>query len=394
MRKGFFSTTKQSRKPPSKIPRCGLCGLRKQCNTPKMEVDGLGGKKILAVGEYPTAGDDDRGKPFTGSSGQLLEKALSKAGISMHEDCWLTNAIICNGVVNDENIHACYPNLAKTIKKLDPVCIIVLGTYAVKSLIGNIWKEDVGTINKWAGYSIPSQNLNSWITCTYNPIHLLKNEDVVATNAFFSHIKQGIKKARKRPWKQLPDYNSQIDIIYEAEQVREVLQKKMKTCKAAAFDYETNCLKPDSDDAEIISCSICFDGKTTIAFPFSENIKPDLIAFFRSKIPKIACNLKFEERWTKAKLGINVRNWYWDTMIAAHVLDNRSGITSIKFQSYVQLGAPSYDGHIKPYLTTDNKTKYNKIKQLPMKELLYYNGLDSLLEYKVAMKQIKKLHSK
>jgi DNA polymerase I-like protein with 3'-5' exonuclease and polymerase domains len=109
----------------------------------------------------------------------------------------------------------------------------------------------------------------------------------------------------------------------------------------------------------------------------------------KSRIPKIGCNIKFENNWTKTHLGHNVKNWWFDTMVAAHVLDNRKGITSAKFQAFVQLGQPSYNDHIEPYLK--GKMGLNKIHELDLDDLLLYNGLDSLLEYKVAMIQMKQL---
>jgi len=109
----------------------------------------------------------------------------------------------------------------------------------------------------------------------------------------------------------------------------------------------------------------------------------------KSPMPKIASNLKVEDRWTRAKLGHRVRNWYWDTMIAAHVLDNTPGITSIKFQAFVHLGQGDYDSHIKPFLKARKESKFNRIHELDLNDLLLYGGLDSYLEYWVAMKQIR-----
>ena len=72
-------------------------------------------------------------------------------------------------------------------------------------------------------------------------------------------------------------------------------------------------------------------------------------------------------------------------MLAAHVLDNRPGTTGLKFQAFVLLGQKSYNDHIEPLLETKSKkTHINRIHEIDMDDLLFYNGLDSLLEYKVA----------
>ncbi len=160
-----------------------------------------------------------------------------------------------------------------------------------------------------------------------------------------------------------------------------------------AFDYECNTLKSHRDGAKLVSCSICWKGKETIAYPMErEAIEATSLILKSKQIPKIGCNVKFENNWTKTHLGHNVKNWMFDTMVAAHVLDNRKGITSAKFQAFVQLGQPSYDDHIKPYLK--GKMGLNRILDLDMKDLLLYNGMDSLLEYKVAMIQMKQLRKR
>jgi hypothetical protein len=76
-------------------------------------------------------------------------------------------------------------------------------------------------------------------------------------------------------------------------------------------------------------------------------------------------------------------------MIAAHVLDNRKGVTGLKFQAFAQLGQGKYNTHIESLLEAKDKTHINRIHEIDMGDLLLYNGLDSLLEYKLAMKQRK-----
>ena len=81
-------------------------------------------------------------------------------------------------------------------------------------------------------------------------------------------------------------------------------------------------------------------------------------------------------------------------MLAAHVLDNRPGITSLKFQAFVLLGQENYNSHIKPFLKAKKGSKFNRIHELDLNDLLLYGGLDSYLEYWVAMKQIKLLEKR
>ena len=113
--------------------------------------------------------------------------------------------------------------------------------------------------------------------------------------------------------------------------------------------------------------------------------------FVQSPIKKIAANMKFEDRWTRAVLGCSVRNLVWDTMQAAHVLDNRPEISGVKFQSFARLGRARYDRKVKPYLESNDSRTPNKIDQLPMPLLLKYCALDNLYEYQIAQQQMREM---
>lgn len=393
---GFFAGSKldQSKAPVSLIPKCGACGLSKLCQSPKMEPTGKGKRKVLIVGEAPGAEEDKQGVQFVGESGKVLRRVLRKIGVDPKHDCWMTNAIICrppNNRTPGKEIDYCLPNLIKTIKELDPEIIIPLGGVAVKSLIGHLWKEDVGSITRWAGFQIPSKKPNAWICPTFHPSFVLraeKKEMFIPTMFFEEHLEKAFALTG-RPWKEIVDYKKQVKRIYDPTEAAKELRLMSCFNTPMAFDYETNMKKPDRKTSLIVSASVS-DGSTTIAFPMAGEAIPAMKQFLESPVPKIASNLKFETRWSLKFFGVPPRNWLWDTMLGSHWMDNRSGITSIKFQAFVNLGEDSYDDHIKPYLKSAKGKHINRILQeIDLDDLLLYNGIDSLLEYKVAYRQMK-----
>ena len=116
--------------------------------------------------------------------------------------------------------------------------------------------------------------------------------------------------------------------------------------------------------------------------------------FWLSTVPKIASNLKFEERWTRHKLGHGIRRWCWDTMLAAHVLDCRPGITSVKFQAFVLLGVGEYNDHIAPFFETVRGRCLNDAElEISLEHLLQYGGEDALYEEMVARAQWKQFET-
>lgn len=136
------------------------------------------------------------------------------------------------------------------------------------------------------------------------------------------------------------------------------------------------------------------NGRDTVAFPWQGPVIPAFKEFLVSNTPKIGANLKFEHRWCKRRLGVDVRNWVWDTVTNAHILDNRRGVTSVKFQAFVLLGAESYDSQMKAYMNSQGSNSPNRLKSAPLDKLLLYCGKDSLLEYEIFRIQSKQLGMK
>lgn len=397
----FTSSTAPIKQAVSKIPKCGSCGLYKNCKSPKMKYSGKGRKGILLIGEAPGKTEDQEGIQFVGKAGQHLENHLLDWDIDMRKDCWITNSLSCwpgegNKIPHPKMVDYCRPLVFNTINELQPNVIICLGLTAVKSLIGHLWKEDVGPMARWAGWKIPSQNPNSWIIPTYHPSYLLRENNPVLELHFSRHIGQTLT-LKDKPWKVLPTYEQQIKCIENptlaAKKLRRLIARRPEM---VAYDYETDILKPDSKEAEIVCCSVS-DGKTTLAYPWhGEAIEATKELLLNPEIKKVMSNSKFEIRWTRAKLGIDVVNCVWDTMVAAHVLDNRKGskeggITGLKFQSFVRLGQPSYDDHIKPFLKAKGSNKKNRVREVSLPDLLKYCGLDSLLEIVIAKQQMEEM---
>ena len=388
--KGFFSdSTFTTETKPLRFPECGTCGLYQGCQSPKMEPTGKGQKGVLIVGESPGEQEDEKGIQFTGRSGQYLRKVLRKLGIDLEEDCWKTNAVIChppNNKTTRNQMRYCQPNLLNTIDRLKPTVIIPLGKIATESLIGWLWKEDFGSMGRWVGWNIPCRRYNAWICPTYHPSYALRQNDSMLDRAIEDHLRKAFQNDFK-PWrKEIPNHRNRINLIYDSNEVIAFICEMYAEYDPISFDYETNRLKPDASNARIVSCSIS-NSQRTIAFPWHGKAIETTGRLLKSLIPKIAANIKFEDRWTRRVFGHSVRNWHWDTMLAAHVLDNRSSISSLKFQAFVRLGQENYDHHIKPFLK-GGEDGTNRIEELDLKELLFYNGMDALLEYELAMLQM------
>lgn len=397
-----------SRPIPTLIPRCDLCQLYRHCQSPKMPVFGEGQKRILVIGEAPGKFEDSNNRPFIGDSGQLLKESFAKFDVDLDRDCWITNSLIChpweinketgnkkNRTPTDKEISYCRPNLLKAIDEFKPDTIILLGHSAVKSLIGYVWQEKVGEIGRWIGWRVPSVKLNSWICPAWHPSYVMrgdygnyKDEQANKTRKTIweRHLKR-IFRLKGKPHEEPPVYADpqsikvELDVGVAAKWIRSMIGWG----KPIAFDYETSCLKPDSDKAEIVCCSVS-DGEVSVAFPWYGEAKTAMRELLKSDVPKIASNLKFEACWSKKEFGFFPRKWLHDTMVSTHVLDNRGSISSIKFQAFVMLGVDSWEGKVSGAFG-----KGDLIKEVGLERLLRYCAYDSLYEWHVAMRQRRKL---
>lgn len=356
-----------------------------------MPVSGRGKRSILFVAEALGKTEDEQGKQLVGDSGQTLRKILEGIDVNL-DDCWITNSVICRPPMNeiqDIHIESCRPNLLNTIEELKPKVVILLGESAVKSLISTEWGDDLGPIGKWVGWNIPSQKYKTWICPSYHPSYVLRSDgDLCLTKIVQNHLMHAVAcEAVPLPDYDLTRLSNGIDLITDLDASVRRLRKLAERSGDLAWDYETTGLKPERKEQQIVCVSFSLDGKDNFATPFfmDDAYISALSAVLRNpKLRKIASNMKFEERWTRVKLGHGVAGWKFDTMLASHVLDNRGSIASIKFQTYIRLGIGDYSSSIKPFLKADSPNGLNRIQQVPILEVLKYCGLDSLLEYMVS----------
>jgi len=361
-----------------------------------MKYTGRGQRRILIVGEAPGAEEDERNEQFVGRAGQRLQAELRREHLDLFRDCWKTNAIRCRPPENKKPTHkmvsACRPALFAEILQLQPEAILLFGGVAAEAVLGQWWGPDRWELGTWTGWIIPHRQPNCWVSVHYHPSYLERQKDSLLDLLFRQQLQQAFRKsATGRPWTgSLPDEQSDVEILYAVPDI--VKRLRSLHGRALALDYETNCLKPEYPKAQIVSCSVS-TGRETLAFPWLPVLRPTLRPLLQGPIRKIASNAKFEERWTRYHLGYSVQPWFWDTMLAAHVQNQAKGVTGLKFQAFVRLGLPKYDVLIEPRLRPRRGAYLNQIREIPLPELLLYNGTDSRVTYEIAQQQFQEMYS-
>ncbi len=373
--KGFFnSTLLQPKIPPSHVLGgsgrarigCNACGLYKSCLTPKMKATGGGKEGILIVGEAPGAEEDKRQTQFCGETGRFLERKLADAGIKMNTDCRKINAVNCrpprNATPTPLQIDSCRTFLFEEIQSFKPKLILLAGGSAVQSFLGHRikWKEETFSISKWRGWAIPDQDYQAWVVPVFHPSYVKRNEEGGDYSSTL-YLEQDLEMAVRLAGAPFPALNYEIETFdtrqghtrdYIRGKLLQLIRRADRELFELAFDYETTGLKPQRKGHQIVSIAYCDDRDKATAFLFHPDLMDAWSAVLRHRnILKIASNLKFEDAWSRVILNTAPRGWLWDTMLAAHVLDNRPGITGLKFQTYVRLGKIDYSSHIEPFLS-------------------------------------------
>ena len=386
-------SSKKNKRPLS----CKSCKLREgDIQTPKMEPYGHGRKGILIIGEAPGKVEDHKGLPWQGRTGRLLQRTLGKLGIDMFNDCVSINSVNCrppnNRAPTPFELDCCREVVIKgVIAECKPHIIILLGASAVKSFLAPRWPVDLGGITKWRGWRIPDQDYKAWVIPTYHPSYVSRIDSREANTIW----EQDFLLAAEVIDVDVPNYfEPEIHIIEDLK-----VLNTLRDSKEAALDYETTGLRAKARGHRIVCAAVAFNDREVYAFMMPQTKverKPFIDLLLDPGVGKMAHNIKFEHNWTLNRYGIEIVNWQWDSMLAAHQLDNRTGVTNLKFQTYVNFGVLIKDVDVADFLYKKDDDGFNRIYDLLEEpdgktKLLNHVALDAYYEYRLAQKQMKEL---
>jgi DNA polymerase len=101
--------------------------------------DGVDEAPVLIIGEAPGKDEDERGKPFVGRSGQLLDRMLTTIGLSRQSNVLISNTIYWRPPGNRDptqgEIVACLPFVERLIQLSKPKLLILTGKAAAHTVL-------------------------------------------------------------------------------------------------------------------------------------------------------------------------------------------------------------------------------------------------------------------
>ncbi|MBW6510723.1 MAG: uracil-DNA glycosylase [Desulfuromonadaceae bacterium] len=167
--------------------RCPLCEKRTRL------VFGVGdpNARLVFVGEGPGREEDQRGEPFVGEAGQLLDRIIAAIGLSRAE-VYICNVVKCrppgNRDPHPEEIATCEVFLRRQLAAIQPEMIVALGKFAAQSLLRKTIpiSQLRGHWEEYAG--IP-------LMPTFHPAYLLRNPS--SKREVWEDMKQVIRRLRE-----------------------------------------------------------------------------------------------------------------------------------------------------------------------------------------------------
>jgi DNA polymerase len=150
---------------------------------------------LVFVGEGPGYEEDQQGRPFVGSAGQLLTDIIVKGMKLKREDVYICNIVKCRPPNNrnpePDEIGACEPFLLKQIEAIKPKIIVALVTSQPRRC--SKLRRNHPLRGRWQSYhGIP-------VMPTFHPAYLLRNpkdkalvwEDIKKVIMEMEKIRQG-----------------------------------------------------------------------------------------------------------------------------------------------------------------------------------------------------------
>lgn len=322
------------------------CPLREGRKFPSVPGEGLEGVKLFICGEAPGKTEESLGQPFVGRAGRVVEKALAACGVDRNE-VFLDNVVHCRPPDKDGNnrppkakeVNPCKQYLFDNIARVKPKLILALGKIPAAVFTGrSALKYLRGEFHRWKG--IP-------VLVTYHPAYGLRN--AVGMKFFRKDVEKAVEYIRRDGVEKF-DYH-----FVENGKVDRVLEY-LSQAKKLTVDLETTGSNWRKDS--IVSVSFCPKPGEAFFFDVRKTPLEKLRPLLESNIPKLGQNIKFDALFLR-KNGVDLKPIVYDTMIAAHLLDETRPSVDLNSLSADFTSMGGYEVELEEYLKAHPEIGHN-----------------------------------
>ncbi len=154
---------------------CSKCDLHKS-RTNLVFGKGNSHSSLVIMGEAPDKTEDEKGEPFVGKAGKLLDNMIASLDLK-REAIYILNAIKCrppnNRPPEDNEIESCKPLWKIQLTIIRPKAILALGNSALFALAGQ--RGITKKAGKWSQYE--EADLKIPVLASFHPAFLLSQPD-------------------------------------------------------------------------------------------------------------------------------------------------------------------------------------------------------------------------
>lgn len=366
---------------------CNVCPLNdvKGLQHPKMLPSGSKTPTILMLGTAPSVSDDTTGKHFSGKMGKILRDRIPKEWL---DKVRYTNIVNCR-ILEPDNVsqQCCSSRFEKDVTQTKPKAIFGFGAVPLFNLLKQ------SGIGLWRGRKVPIEidGHACWYYPMLDPTSLLKKrkyDDSFAIDeemlfVFELDLKRAFAEVDNLPEPvihTIEDATANIEIAENVNHIADLLDT-VSNDPSVGVDIETNCLRPYTTGAKILS--IAFSGKVntfSFALDHSQNTwtklerkQIDVLLkkfLYEAPCKKIVHHLPFELEWFGYFYGTGC--FYagrWEcSESAAYIVDARRGSLSLDFLCLQYFGL-----NLKAISGLDR----TNLDKSPLQQVLKYNAIDA-----------------
>jgi DNA polymerase I-like protein with 3'-5' exonuclease and polymerase domains/uracil-DNA glycosylase len=433
--------------------QCSSCTGRANCKHPCLD-NYKGTNGILLLFGSPSKFEDDTGIPFQDNIMDWYKEKFDAIGIDFDacSKAHVTGCYVKDNKSLTKYLKKCENRVIDFIKEIKPKLILAFGSTTLNITVAKDYTRDISNSTRWRGFLMPyrAYGFPTWLLTTFDFSevclqdcfsNIIKNKEAkehklittpkeieeavsfhssykIAHRLFLTDIRKAVI-GYKKPIPEDPAKTIPVHVLKDKEEIIDYLQKtytylKNNPNKTITLDLETNGLKTYDKNKRIYSCAIYADPALG-AFSFPLNPVYATTKYNKNdEIPKadtditfglihiaelnpriVGANFKFDLCFLAVCLGIKFEHVVWDTVVVAHLLDPRDGVTSLKFATYTLFGV-AYEEGIHDYLKSSDEDReirgtnaLNDIFNAPIDDVLYYNALDVVYTYSVMKEQYK-----
>lgn len=263
--------------------------------------------RVLLIGEAGGRTENEKGLPFVGASGRLLDRLLSTTGLA-RSDVYITN-IIPWQPPNGDKFESIPPEvvargtriLRRKAARFNGRVVVPLGTHPLAALTAR------QGIMKWRGSVLDYENTP--LVATIHPAAILRAPLLWKTVLYdFKRIKD----IADNGWQ--PPTTGLVCTVWNDHRL-----VRLRNAPVLACDIETV-----RGTSRVLCISFCGDGLVSYSVDTRKGIPPIVRELLENRVPKIFTNGLFDLYILRLN-NVEVANFRYDTALMFHALDNNAG---------------------------------------------------------------------